>query len=244
MGVQISLLFGRSLFVSCDIFMIAMPRQKRKGKCALCGEDHPVTREHVPPKNLFLAPRPRNTITVPVCEGCNHGYHLDDEYFRVYVAAGAEPGSRLWRLWKQKVVGSSFARSGGLKRRLNDDRAFLQEHHKREPIRTFDDEVVADELVPFAQPFDASRINAVVGKIVRCLYFSRTGTPLVSGACLTVDVAPLASVDEENLYDRPSGYVGHNDEFVYRHEALDAAASRWLLGFYRLHTFTIHVNAG
>lgn len=213
------------------------------GECALCGEFHPVTREHVPPRNLFLAPRPRNTITVPVCEGCNHCYHLDDEYFRVYVAAGAEPGTRLWRLWKEKVVGSSFSRSGGLKGRLNDDRALLQKHHKREPLRTFDDEVVADELVPFAQPFDASRINAVVEKIVRCLHFSRSGTPLLSRARLTVDVAPLTSADERNLYDRRTGCVGHNDEFVYRHEALNDVASRWLLGFYRLHAFTVHVNA-
>lgn len=223
--------------------MIAVPRLKKVGKCALCGENRPLTREHVPPKNLFLAPRPRNTITVSVCEGCNHGYHLDDEYFRVYVAAGAEPGTRLWRLWEEKVVGSSFMRSGGLKGRLNDDRALLQEHHKREPLQTFDGEVVADEWVPFAQSFDAPRIKAVVEKIVRCLHFSRTGSPLSSGFHLAVDVTPLSSVDEQNLYDHRTGCVGHNDEFVFRHEALSEGASRCLLGFYRHHTFIVQSNA-
>lgn len=217
--------------------------RRKTEQCALCGETRPVTREHVPPKNLFLAPRPRNTITVPVCEPCNHNYHLDDEYFRVYVAAGAHPGTRHWRLWKEKVVGSSFARGGGLKARLNDDRAFLQEHHKREPLRTFDDEVVADEWVPFAQPFNASRIKAVVEKIVRCLHFYRIGTTLSPATRLTVDVIPLTTADEQNLYDRRTGCVGHNDEFVFRDEALGGAASRWRLGFYRQHTFTVHVNA-
>src|SRR5262245_50842295 len=121
-----------------------MAKQKKMGQCALCGGGTlPVTREHVPPKNLFLAPRPRNTITVPVCKLCNHGYHLDDEYFRVYVAAGAEPGTRQWRLWKQKVVGSSFVRGGGLKGRLNDDHATVVHHHHHvEPMRTFDDQIV------------------------------------------------------------------------------------------------------
>lgn len=220
-----------------------MPTLKKLGKCALCSEDRPVTREHVPPKNLFLAPRPRNTITVPVCESCNHGYHLDDEYFRVYVAAGAEPGTRLWRLWEEKVVGSSFMRGGGLKGRLNDDRAVLQEHHKREPLQTFDGEVVADEWVPFAQPFDASRIKAVVEKVVRCLHFSRTGSPLPSHVQLVVDVTPLSPAGEQDLYDHRTGCVGHNDEFVFRHEASGAGTSRWLLGFYRHHTFIVHANA-
>ena len=220
-----------------------MPQLKRPERYALCGEDRSVTREHVPPKNQFLAPRPRNTITVPVCEGCNHGYHLDDEYFRVYVAAGADPGMRLWRLWKEKVVGSSFVRGRGLKARLNDDRALLQEHHKREPFQTFGGGVVADEWVPFAQPFNASRIKAVVEKIVRCLYFSRTGSPLSPSVRLVVDVTPLSSADEQNLYEHRTGCVGHNEEFVYRYEVTADSNSRWLLGFYRHHTFIVQANA-
>lgn len=220
-----------------------VPSLKKVGRCSLCGEDRPVTREHVPPKNLFLAPRPRNTITVPVCERCNHSYHLDDEYFRVYVAAGAQPGTRLWRLWKEKVVSSSFVRGAGLKGRLSADRALLQKHHKREPLQTFDGEVVADEWVPFAQPFNASRINAVVEKIVRCLHFLCTGLPLSHGVRLDIDVTPLTSIDERNLYTHRTGCVGYNDEFVFRYEALGDGVSRWLLGFYRHHTFIVNANA-
>ena len=215
----------------------------KRAICALCGETGPVTREHAPPKNLFLAPRPSNTITVPVCEVCNHSYHLDDEYFRVYVAGGAEPGTRLWRLWKEKVVGSSFVRGGGLKGRLADDRAMVLAHHDREPLRTFDGDVVGDDLLYLLQSFNASRINAVVEKIIRCLHFSSTGAPLRSTFSLRVDVAPLTTSETEDLYDRRTGCVGHHDEFVFRYEHISELSFRWLLGFYRHHTFAVHGNA-
>ena len=93
-----------------------------------------------------------------MCERCNYGYHLDDEYFRVYVASGAEPGTRQRRLWKEKVVGSSFARGEGLKGRLNDDRRLVVQHHQNvEPLRTFEDQVVNERLLPQIHAFDALR---------------------------------------------------------------------------------------
>ena len=221
---------------------MAAKRDKR-AVCSLCSEVRVVTREHVPPKNLFLAPRPKNTITVPVCEQCNHSFHLDDEYFRVYIAIGAEPGTRLWRLWKERVVGSSFVRSGGLKGRLNEDRVRLHEHHRAVPMRTFDGEVLADELVPFTQSFVARRINSVVDKIVRCLHFASSGTPLAREAQIAVEVTPLTNYEERLLYDDRTGHVGDHDEFVFRREVVHRGQTRWLLGFYRHHTFTVTVNA-
>lgn len=207
--------------------------------CVLCGERRVATREHVPPKNLFIAPRPKNTITVSVCEECNHSYHLDDEYFRIYVCAGAQPGTPLARLWDEKVVGSSFLRGKGLKSRLNNDRARLQEHHMQEPLRTFEDEVLANELVSLAQPFSASRINAVVEKIVRCLYFLHYEATISAETLIVVDTTPLTNADERLLYEHRTGCVGHHDEFVYHHETTSAASPRWLLSFYHRCTFTV-----
>lgn len=213
---------------------------KKVGLCVLCGENRPVTREHVPPKNLFLPPRPKNTITVPVCDKCNHSYHLDDEYFRIYVTVGAEPGTRLERLWKEKVVNSSFERSPRLKGRLNDDRAMLPAHHEREPLCQNDGEVVPDELLPLIQPFDALRIEAVVEKIVRCLHFSLTGRRLPSAIILAIEEAYLSKSEEEKLYSNPTGCVGYNDEFVFLHEHINDEAYLWRLGFYRHRSFTVY----
>jgi hypothetical protein len=221
-----------------------MPKRRKIGQCALCGDTRPATREHVPPKNLFLAPRPTNTITVPVCEPCNHGYHLDDEYFRVYVAAGAESGTRQWRLWKEKVVGSSFARGEGLKGRLNDDHAIIVHYHQHvEPLQTFDDHVIGDGLLPLVQPFDAARINAVVEKIVRCLHFFLSGTPLSRSARFDVDTSPLTDAELHALFEKRTGYVGDHKEFIYRRDQVNTVRWHWLLAFYVQHTFAVRIYA-
>ena len=220
-----------------------MTIQKKVGICALCGETLQVTREHVPPRNLYLPPRPRNTITVPVCGPCNHGYHLDDEYFRVYVSAGAKPGTRLWRLWKEKVVGSSFLRSGGLKGRLLNDQDKVVRHHLTvQPLRTFDNKVLGDEWLPLVLPFSASRIKAVVEKIVRCLHFSLCGTPLSKHARLEVDITPLNPTDLQVLFDQRTGEVGDFEEFVFRREVTGQGCTRWLMAFYRLHKFAVKLE--
>lgn len=222
---------------------MTMAKKKKVGVCALCGKTLQITREHVPPKNLYLPPRPKNTITVPVCEPCNYGYHLDDEYFRVYVATGARPGTRLWRLWKEKVVGSSFVRGGGLKGRLNDDQDKVVHHHQTvEPLRTVDGKVLGDEWLPLVLSFSASRIIAVVDKIVRCLHFGLYGTPLSTDASLEVDMPPLSLTDSRLLFDQPTGKVGDFEEFVFRREGTEQDPSRWLMAFYRLHTFTVKVQ--
>jgi hypothetical protein len=198
------------------------------GRCALCGETRSVTREHVPPKGLFLPPRPRNTITVPVCGPCNHGYHLDDEYFRTFVAALAEPETKLWRLWKEKVVASSFARAGGLRGRLNADHASLLRNHEQDRLRLPSDEEVPDEMLPRVQPFDASRVKSVVAKIVRCLDF-HLGTPLAPSASIHVALADLSDSEIRVLHEAPTGQVGHDGEssFTERRPAIMSLVGSW-----------------
>jgi hypothetical protein len=151
---------------------------KKLGICALCGNRRRISREHVPPKNLFLPPRPKNTITAPVCEPCNHGFHLDDEYFRVYISCVAEPDTLLRRLWTEKVVGSSFVRGGGLRGRINDDHAKLVARHREDPIRFVNNVIIPDELVPLAYSFSVNRISGVVEKMIRCLHFLETQVPM------------------------------------------------------------------
>lgn len=214
---------------------------KKFGICALCGKRRPITREHVPPKNLFLPPRPTNTITVPVCEPCNHGFHLDDEYFRVYVSCVAEPNTLLRRLWKEKVVESSFVRGGGLKARLNNDHKKLITHHRQNPIRFDNNDIIPDELLPLAQPFSVRRIAGVVEKMIRCLHFRETAIPMAASATFDVSNADLSVSDKKRLYEEPTGFVGDNGEFFYRRENSGEGRVRWLLGFYGMQTFDVYV---
>lgn len=51
-------------------------------QCVFCG-GIATTRDHVPPKNLFLSPRPR-LITVPACINCNGSLSALEDEFRVF----------------------------------------------------------------------------------------------------------------------------------------------------------------
>lgn len=194
----------------------------------------------MPPRNLFLDPRPANTITVDVCPSCNHDYHLDDEYFRVYVAAGARSGTRLMELWKKKVVNSSFARGGGLKGRLKDERENVQEYARQNPLQLFGGGNLPPVLLPLVQGFDASRIVRVVEKIVRCLHLHHVGSVLAGN--LDVDVAPLSKRQWQEVFEERSGEVGHQNEFVYRFNTSESGAEIWRLIFYEHHAFTVRVR--
>lgn len=57
-------------------------KESKIGKCAYCGNTEEITKDHIPPKNIFSKPRPDNLITVPSCYKCNCEASKDDEYFR------------------------------------------------------------------------------------------------------------------------------------------------------------------
>jgi hypothetical protein len=70
----------------------------------LCGGIQDLTRDHVPPANLFPEPRPSNLITVPCCRNCNQSYSLDDEAMRVWLAAAANRSASGEQIWREGVV--------------------------------------------------------------------------------------------------------------------------------------------
>jgi len=66
-----------------------MTPPRRSGQCAYCGRDAPLTRDHIPPQNLFPDPKPSDLIMVPCCETCKAGWSDDDEYFRLAVVSAS-----------------------------------------------------------------------------------------------------------------------------------------------------------
>jgi hypothetical protein len=83
-------------------------------ECYLCGKkasetpERKLTRDHLPPKNLFLPPRPADLITVPCCYACNHQAHEDDEYLRLAVTGYYNTNAIGQQTWKEKSVGSTI----------------------------------------------------------------------------------------------------------------------------------------
>jgi hypothetical protein len=84
-------------------------------RCYLCGGTQDLTRDHIPPANVFLEPRPSNLITVPSARNCNQSYSLDDEAMRAWLSAAANRSATGERIWRERVVGGTFQHSPALR---------------------------------------------------------------------------------------------------------------------------------
>jgi hypothetical protein len=86
--------------------------------CYLCKAKENLTKDHIPPENLFPKPRPGNLITVPCCRPCNDSYSKLDEQFRAFITSQVNVSITGKEMMRQKVVGSSFKRSPALRKQM------------------------------------------------------------------------------------------------------------------------------
>lgn len=220
-------------------------KKDKIGICSICCKEQKLTREHVPPKGIFVKPRPKNTITIFSCEKCNSETKLDDEYFRFWVTAGAYPNSKLGEVWENKVVGSSFKRSPALLQKIQNDHEKLLEHHKKIPLKTYDNSLVPNELLPRCFMVEAERINRVARKIVKGLYFHHFSKPLPQEVELRVSVDPIDTLSLTKIIKDRKGMVGGKDgEFIYWFEFDNTKPffSRWVLIFYLQNYLTVEMK--
>lgn len=84
-------------------------------RCYLCGTKENLTRDHIPPENLFPKPKPNNLVTVACCNNCNSELKLIDESFRVFVSSTLNRSIAGRWIWDNKVMDSTFKRSPKLK---------------------------------------------------------------------------------------------------------------------------------
>lgn len=83
--------------------------------CYLCNLTENLTKDHIPPKNLFPSPKPTDLITVWCCKKCNEKFSLIDESFRVFTSSVINRSKSGEWIWNNKVMESSFKRSPKLK---------------------------------------------------------------------------------------------------------------------------------
>ena len=188
--------------------------------CVYCGQEATrLTRDHVPPKCLFLRPRPQ-LITVPACHACNDSFKLDDEYFRVAVTSeAAYRDEAATALWSDRIA----PRMGpGLRRTLL---ATMRPAQVRTPAG-----LVIENGTAIA--YDKRRIDRVIERIVRGLlwhhYRSRP-----AAVRFEISYKPDLRPIQELLGGISFNSIGET-AFRYRHSLTmeDPNSSVWGLQFY------------
>lgn len=200
--------------------------------CTYCRLRPAETDDHVPPKCLFPQPRPSNLITVPSCGICNQGASADEEYFlasMMFTEAGSSPAGRA--LWQQKLR-RMYAKNLGLRYRIA---ASLTQVNLVTPAGLF----LGRRL---AQNPDFARLEKVVVKIVRGLYYMEHGASLSPQT--TVEALFLRSDQEREAaqkYGRmlKDGQRAWPGIFTYRANRVAdyPQGSMWELRFYDFAAF-------
>jgi hypothetical protein len=148
--------------------------------CVFCGRRRKLTRDHIPPKCLWLrGTRPSNLITVPACKSCNLGTSGDDEYLRLVLVANREAAVHhaAKNLWPSVI------------RSLNRPvaRAFFETVHEVELVSQGG--LILGKTS--AAMVDRDRLQRVLAKIIRGLFWHEyrrrlPGSHIVLSCCVNL----------------------------------------------------------
>jgi hypothetical protein len=181
------------------------------------------TGDHVPAKALFPESRPSNLITVPSCLKCNSGFKQDEDYFLSILSfsdAGVSPvGKHFW----QHKYHRMYQKDLGLKNALCQcfEQIQLPTSNGKSETR-------------LAINLQTNRINAVIRKVCRGLYYFECNEPLPVN--LSIKVHRIKTKEELKVFnaDMKAGSRGWPGVFEYRWNrvATEPALSKWLLLFH------------
>ena len=196
--------------------------RKTSRTCVFCG-GVATTDDHVPAKNLFIPPRPRQ-ITVPACENCNGGMSALEDEFRVFVSAKSGPDTpESIELWKK----------GGLRSVRSNSRL------RRELVSGMK-LWVRDPYGQFGQTYKWPRENhdRVVEKITRGLYYHHFHEILKTTDVL--EITFLNSLNEDlkkTVLTMQHGNIGgiHRFAYAFGRTPEEPKLSLWIYQFYTRH---------
>lgn len=170
-------------------------------RCYLCAAalDAAPTRDHVPPKG-FIAPRLRkaekiNLVTLPTHRACNEAYKLDEEYLRDSLAPMAQG----------TVAGRAIMEHIAEKWRDGKSHALA-----KQVLAEFTDAPGRVVLPPWlsAKRFGSQRVQRVIWKIIRGLYFIERDRVLPADGLVTWDIRSVEdgkSLKFARAYDQLHG---------------------------------------
>lgn len=214
------------------------------GTCVYCENFKTITKDHVPPKNLFKKPRPNNLITVPACHDCNKGASEDDEYFRTVMAFREDTYEHpeVKKLYEKTIRGLNRPTK-------NKFRKHLLENMNKAPYFTESGIYLGEKNIITV---DMQRIRSVIHRTVCGLYYNETEEILPVDTKITVydpnEIAKrsidkiqellklvLPALEKCKLHD-----LG-NKVFEYKYNIAhdNSAGSIWFLRFYKSAIFIV-----
>lgn len=189
----------------------------------MCGKPA-TTREHIPPDGIFPDPKPPNLITVPSCKTCNEGSSTDDQYFIWFITtAGFE--NPLAEKVNQRVL-KGFRQKPALLRAI-------MKKAKKVDVYSLGGIYLGRQP---AFEYSRQRIQTVINKIVRGLFFKET--KLLLGPNYIVEPFVFEPPFDEKVISGirtlPLKSVGDGQIFSYRYlcDKIDRRISCWLLMFF------------
>ena len=211
----------------------AMKSVDALGTCVICGVSPATSREHIPPQCLYIQ-RPRDYLTVPACERCNHETKLDDEYFQLMMAqmCGQVEAQDLWR----SKVQPKLDRRPATEELVSRSRGLGAVDGGSGDVRYF----------PIVSP-DWMRLTRVVKKITCGLHWHHTGRIIPAECRVVITPAPARALNTI-LDDEWWGHVGRflhagryhhtpaSRTYTYLYSA-EHYASIWLHLFFVQHGF-------
>jgi hypothetical protein len=202
---------------------------KPRPVCVYCGK-LATTRDHVPPKAIFVELRPLDLITVPSCEACNNDASRFDERFRNIIGMRAGEGSpntpALWeKTWRS------------LKRNRRE-LVTVWRSMRDVPMLTEGGLYVGDAT---EAAFDAEPHDRTIERITRGLYFHHFGEALpyvsrIEGIPIRDGTEWRRSIEPFLMHMQVGNIGGHTVfEYAFIRAADEQDGSLWIYRFYERH---------
>lgn len=217
-----------------------MSTEEEKSTCTYCHSVGPVTDDHVPPKALFgpQDPAAPDLVTVPACNGCREGTSKDDEYMRNMLIFRANPSesSDAEAVLRKTVRGLQRPEQTAFRR------AIMGSIDLR-PVETPSGVYLGRRPV---YPVELPRVERVLGRTVRGLYYHHTENRLPADSVVQVwpedafqGLDPTGRQALKGILGPLSSQPRHvlgDQAFVYKYAVISNDpdwGSAWLMRFYK-----------
>ena len=196
--------------------------------CAICGVREATTRDHVPPKGIFIKPRPSNLVTVPACTKCNnHSSRLDERFLVNLGLHVSSAGSKGARVFNERVVPT-----------LKHNRKLLNKIVKRtRPVEITTPQGIGYERLYIGE-WDHEAHDKIIERTVRGLYYHHFEEVLGRESTVKTHYFRTLSDDLYNASKRWAVNILGKNDVVYRYAMAEGPkhkASVWLFQFYGAH---------